>query len=52
VVIAGFLCMLGGAISFFGIRARLTHRITVPPSVDHPCQSESELVAAGAESPS
>jgi EmrB/QacA subfamily drug resistance transporter len=52
VVIAGFLCMVGGAISFFGIRARLTHRINVPPSVDHPCQSESELAVAGAESPS
>jgi EmrB/QacA subfamily drug resistance transporter len=52
VVIAGFLCMLGGAISFFGIRARLAHRVNLPPSVDHPCQSESELAAAGAESSS
>ena len=50
VVIAGILCMLGGAISFFGIRARRTHRIHVPPSIDHPCQSESEMASAGAES--
>ncbi|HZK51120.1 MAG TPA: DHA2 family efflux MFS transporter permease subunit [Actinomycetota bacterium] len=50
VVIAGVLCMLGGAISFFGIRTRRTHRINVPPSIDHPCQSESEMASAGAES--
>ncbi|MGH2699567.1 MAG: MFS transporter [Actinomycetota bacterium] len=48
VVGAGVLCMLGGAISFFGIRVRRTHRFNMPPSIDHPCPSEREPARAGA----
>jgi hypothetical protein len=47
---AGVLCMLGGIVSFFGIRERHEHKINVPPSLDHPCQSVSEMAGAGAES--
>ncbi len=47
---AGVLCMLGGIVSFFGIRERHQHKTNVPPSLDHPCQSVSEMAGAGAES--
>ena len=50
VIIAGVLCMLGGVISILGIRRQqLDHVPTLPPSIDHPCPSESEMARFGAE---
>ena len=50
VVIAGVLCMLGGVVSLFGIRKQQADHVpTLPPSIDHPCPSESEMARLGAE---
>ncbi|MGH2777661.1 MAG: DHA2 family efflux MFS transporter permease subunit [Actinomycetota bacterium] len=50
VIIAGLLCMLGGVVSLFGIRQQQADHVpTLPPSIDHPCPSESEMARLGAE---